>query len=136
MRQALRLLLLLALALPAFAARAADCLKLQTRSLGALSLPVLPADARAARQKISYAQEIEVPSERCSFNAGSRQCSLRSDKIEVGFTLEREGDDCTLVDSHIVGGDKRTVGGREVEVPELKTDKGRFACSTQINACP
>ncbi len=131
----LRSILLVAISLLPFAAPAADCLRLQTRSLGELSVPLPAADARAARQKIAYSQEIEVPAERCVFQGGNRQCSIRSDKLQVGFTLEREGDDCRLVDSHVVGGSKRTVGGREVEVPELKEDKQRFACSSQVSAC-
>ncbi|AXQ30062.1 hypothetical protein D0B54_15900 [Solimonas sp. K1W22B-7] len=127
--------ILLAAALLPFAAPAADCLRLQTKSLGEMSIPLPAADARAARQKIAYAQQIEVPAERCVFQGGNRQCSLRSDKVEVGFTLEREGDDCRLVDSHVVGGSKRTVGGRKVEVPEVKEDKQRFDCSSQVSAC-
>ncbi|TAJ70075.1 MAG: hypothetical protein EPO45_20535 [Sphingobium sp.] len=125
----------LSLSLLPFAAPAADCLLLQTKSLGEMSIPLPPADARAARQRVSYAQQIEVPAERCTFQGGNRNCAIRSDKLEVGFTLEREGDDCRVVDSHVVGGSKRSVAGKEVEVPELKEDKQRFSCSAQISAC-
>ena len=128
--------LALILCLLPFAAPAADCLRLQTKSLGEMSIPLPPTDARAARQRVSYAQQIEVPAERCTFQGGNRNCAIRSDKLEVGFTLEREGDDCRVVDSHVVGGSKRTVSGKEVEVPELKEDKQRFRCSAQISACP
>ncbi len=128
--------LALALCLLPLAAPAADCLRLQTQSLGEMSIPLPAVDARAARQSVRYTHEIEVPTERCVFQGGTRQCSLRPDKLEVGFTLEREGDDCRLVDSHVVGGSKRTVAGKEVEVPELKSDKQRFSCATQISACP
>jgi hypothetical protein len=131
----LRSLALLLCLLPS-AAPAADCLRLQTRSLGEMNIPLPAVDARAARQSVRYTQEIEVPAERCVFQGGTRSCSLRADKLEVGFRLEREGDDCRVVDSHIVGGSKRTVGGREVEVPELKDEKQRFSCATQISACP
>ena len=127
--------LALCLCLLPFTAPAADCLRLQTKSLGEMSIPLPPADARAARQRVTYAQEIEVPAERCAFQGGNRSCSIRSDKLEVGFTLEREGDDCRVVDSHIVGGGKRTVGGKEVEVPELKDEKQRFSCASQISSC-
>lgn len=127
--------LVLCLALLPFMATAADCLRLQTQSLGELDLPLPAPDARASAQTISYLQEIEVPAERCTFQGGNRSCALRSDRLEVGIRLERRGDDCRLSDTWVIGGDKRTVAGREVEVPKLQEDTKKFACATLIAAC-
>lgn len=116
-------------------AQAADCpqvLHLKTQSLGEVQLPLTETARQAKSQKLSYLQEVDIPAERCMFQAGIRNCTLRPDTGYVGFTLEMRGDVCELKDSYITGSETRSIGGTPMEIPRFKETRQEFACSSVL----
>lgn len=126
---------ILCLALFGSATRAADCpqlLHLNTQSLGEVQLPLTEIARQAKSQKLSYLQEVDIPVERCMFQGGIRNCTLRPDTGYVGFTLEMRGDVCELKDSYITGSETRSIGGKPMEIPRFEETHQKFACSSLL----